>query len=129
MLASLGDYVVAVVKELWGLAIGVVAAVIGAIALTVTGVSLTWWEWILLVLVCLGPAQFLAYHRLRERALEQAAQLAVVLPAPQPQPIISSVTTNVTNNFYLIQAAGSALPPEEPPQLEQAEPQPDGPNA
>jgi hypothetical protein len=127
MLASFREYVRAVAKELWGLVIGVVAAVIGAIALSVTGVSLTLLEWFLIVLACLSPAQFLAYHRLRERALAQPAVPAVVVvPAPQPIP---NVTTNVTNNYYLIQTAGPALAPGEPPQLEQAEPEPDDPNA
>lgn len=103
--ATLWQYIPAVLREVWGLGFGLVAGIIGAVALTVAHVSVPWWGWVLIGFACLSPAQFLAYHRLRERG----------------QTIADRSATSVTNNYYFTLSGGSALPPPEPPQLEQGD--------
>lgn len=103
--ATFVEYVPAVLSEVWGLGYGLVAGVIGAVALTVQGVSVAWWEWILIALLCMTPAQFLAYHRMRARLRAETRQ------APG--------TTNIQNqtiHIYYPQAPPAPNPPALPPQ-------------
>jgi len=106
--SSLREYLLAVLKETWAIGIGVVAGIIGAIALTVTGVTIAWWEWAVIALVCLTPAQFLAYHRLRQKLASEAIQ--------------TLTTTNIQtqNNFYLRMESTPAPPVQAPAPLVQA---------
>jgi hypothetical protein len=62
--ASLVEYVPAVFRQVWALAVGIVLTIIGAIALTVN-LHLPWWADVLIGFVCITPAQFLAFHQVR----------------------------------------------------------------
>jgi hypothetical protein len=91
---SIGEYVPAVFKELWGLAVGGVLAIIGVIALHVT-VQIPWWTDLLVVAVCLSPAQFMAFHRVR--VARDAAEAASPEPATTTNTTMAIEILNVEN--------------------------------